>query len=95
MSEIDPTRPPFQYSLRSLLVLTTVVAVLCSIGVSTRWGFPFKIAAGVATLYLGFGPLSIEKEPEPGVIFSFVAVLVRCLAFGFVVVAVRELLEGH
>jgi len=88
MSDTASTRRPFQFSLWSLLVFTTVVAVLCSIGVATRWGFPFQLAAGIATLYLGFGPLSLQREPDPRMILVVAALSVRCLgvlllSFGF------------
>src|SRR5208282_5243379 len=37
MSAREPELPWYQFSLRSLLLLTVVVAVLCAIGVGTDW----------------------------------------------------------
>ena len=63
MSEIEPSRRPFQYSLWSLLVLTTVVSILCSVGVCTTWSFSIAIGAGMGFCVVGFGPLSRRKHP--------------------------------
>ena len=40
----DPESRPFQYSLRTLLLLTLFVAVLCSVGVCTNWFFSALLA---------------------------------------------------
>lgn len=46
MSTSELERRRFQFSLRSLLVFTVFVAVLCSIGVCTFWSVSAVIAAG-------------------------------------------------
>ncbi len=43
-----PKPPRYQFSLRSLLLLTLVIAVLCSIGVCTHWLVSAVIALPVA-----------------------------------------------
>jgi len=44
---MTPLKPPwYQFSLRSLLLLTLFVAVLCSLGVCTHWIFSVVIAIG-------------------------------------------------
>jgi len=77
MSEIDPNRHPFQYSLWSLLVLTTLISVLCSIGVCTDWSVPIAIGAGVGISVVGFGPFSLRKHPTAGLAFAVAGFLVR------------------
>ena len=42
----EPELPWYQFSLRSLLLFTVFVAVLCSIGVCTDWSFVAVTAAG-------------------------------------------------
>ena len=49
MSIAKPELPWFQFSLRSLLILTLFVAVLCSIGVCTDWSVAVIIAAGAVS----------------------------------------------
>jgi hypothetical protein len=79
MSNIEPSHRPFQYSLSSLFVLTTVVAVFCSLGVATDWGFPIALAAGVGFCFIGFGPLSLRRHPKAGCVFVTVGFLLRFL----------------
>ena len=43
-----PKLPWYQFSLRSLLLLTVFVAVLCSLGVCTHWLVSVAIAVTVA-----------------------------------------------
>jgi len=45
----EPDLPWYQFSLRSLLLLTLFVAVLCSIGVRTHWSVTAAIAVGGIT----------------------------------------------
>jgi hypothetical protein len=54
MNDSDSQHRPFQYSLWSLFVLTTVVAVLCSIGASADWRVPAMIVAGVSLSIIGY-----------------------------------------
>ncbi len=42
----EPMLPWYQFSLRSLLLLTLFVAVLCSIGVGMNWSIAAIIAVG-------------------------------------------------
>ena len=53
---MEPAPPRFQYSLWSLVVLTTVVAVLCSIGATTHWSVAIVIIVGIAVCSIGFRP---------------------------------------
>ena len=46
MTTPTPKVPWYQFSLRSLLLLTVFVAVLCSIGVCTEWLYSVVIAIG-------------------------------------------------
>jgi len=45
MIYVMPNLPWYQFSLRSLLLFTLFVAVLCSIGVGTNWAFSVILAA--------------------------------------------------
>ena len=57
MSDIEPTRRPFQYSLWSLFVLTTFVAVLCSMGVCcTDWSVPIVLVVGIGVSLVRLWP---------------------------------------
>ena len=94
MSEIEPGRRPFQYSLWSLLVLTTLVAVICSIVVCTNWAVPIVISVGVGICLVGFGPLSFRKHPEAGFAFLVVGFLVRLTGLGIVALGVILWLAG-
>jgi len=47
MPASTPKPPYFQYSLRSLLLLTLFVAVMCSIGACTHWLVPVVIASTI------------------------------------------------
>ena len=77
MSNSELQRRPYQYSLRSLLILTTVVSILCSIGVCTIWSFPVAIGTGTGFCVIGFGPLSRRKLPTGGVVIKIVGFFVR------------------
>ncbi|MGO9115110.1 MAG: hypothetical protein ACLP9L_38350 [Thermoguttaceae bacterium] len=88
MSNPEPQGRPFQFSLWSLLVLTTVVSILCSIGVCTIWSFPIAIGAGTGLCVIGFGPLSLRKHPTGQLVFRIVGLLIRLtglelILFGF------------
>ena len=84
MSDIEPDHRPFQYSLWSLFVLTTLVAVLCSIVVCTNWAVPIILAFGLGICAVGFGPLSYRKHPEAGFGFVVLGFLVRLVGLGIV-----------
>jgi hypothetical protein len=84
MSDIEPTRRPFQYSLWSLLVLMTVVSVLCSIGVCTNSAVPVVIIVGLAICVVGFGPLSLRKYPEAGIAFAVAGFVVRLVGLAII-----------
>ena len=90
----DPAHRPYQFSLRSLLVFLTCVAVLCSIGVCTHWGFPFKFATGAGIIYLTFGPLSLRREPDPPLLFVLIAVPVYSLGYLLLIMGVFDVLEA-
>ncbi len=47
MSTPERQLPWYQFSLRSLLLLVALVAILCSIGVSTKWSVSAAIAASL------------------------------------------------
>jgi hypothetical protein len=49
-----PNHRPFQFTLWSLFVLTTVVAELCSIIEFTNWAVPLILIVGLAICPLGF-----------------------------------------
>jgi hypothetical protein len=95
MSDIEPTRRPFKYSLWSLLVLMTVVSVLCSIGVCcTDWSAPVTVAVGVCISLVGFSPLSLRKHPSSGIAFAVAGFVVRfvglaIISFGLFLFAVQ------
>ena len=76
--------PRLQYSLWSLLVLTTFVAVLCSILVCTNWAVPIVIIVGTAISFVGFGRLSYRKHPEAGPTFMIAGFVVRLVGLGIV-----------
>ncbi len=82
MNDGDSPRPWFQYSLWSLFVLTAVVAVLCSIGACTDWGFSIALAMGVLTCFVDFVKLSSRKHPEAGIIIAVGRFLFRFLSGG-------------
>jgi hypothetical protein len=77
---MDDTRPNgrwYQYSLWSLLVFSTFVAVLCSIGVSTEWSAAVLVFVGVCVSFVGYHPLSLRKHPTAGIAFAVAGFLVR------------------
>ena len=85
MNDNDSQRRPFQYSLRSLFVLTTVVAVLCSIGVCcTDWSAPIVVAVGTCISVVGFRPLSLRRHPTAGFAFAVVGFLVRLVGLAII-----------
>jgi hypothetical protein len=85
MSDPESTPPKFQYSLWSLLVLATVVAIVCSMVVSAGWIVPMLIVVGTSVCAIGFGPLSRLKHPTEGYIFVLSGFVVRLI--GLVIVA--------
>ena len=85
MIDSDSQRRPFQYSLWSLLVLSTAVSVLCSIGVCcTDWSAPVTVAAGTCICLVGFRPLSLRKHPTAGIAFAVAGFLVRLAGLALV-----------
>lgn len=84
MNDPESQRRPFQYSLWSLLVFSTIVAVLCSIGVSTDWSIPVVIIVGVCVCLVGFHPLSLRKHPTAGIAFVVAGFFVRLIGLMFV-----------
>jgi uncharacterized membrane protein len=44
----------YQFSLQSLLVLSTAVAAFCSVSVSAHWSVAITIVVGVALCYGGY-----------------------------------------
>jgi hypothetical protein len=84
MSDIEPDHRPFQFSLWSLFVLTTLVAVLCSMFVCTNWAVPVVLIVGIAICAVGFGPLSFRKHPEAGYAFVILGFLIRLVGLGIV-----------
>jgi hypothetical protein len=84
MSDIEPTRRPFQYSLWSLFVLTTLVSVLCSILVCTNWAVPVVIIVGIGTCLVGFGKLSFRKHPTAGIAFAVAGFVVRFVGLAII-----------
>jgi len=84
MNDDDSQRRPFQYSLWSLFVLTTLVAVICSIGVCTNWAVPVVIIVGIGICLVGFGPLSFRKHPDAGFTVAVVGFIVRLMGLGIV-----------
>ena len=91
--DIEPVRRLFQYSLWSLFVLTTFVAVLCSIGVCTDWTAVVTLLVGIGICWVGFGPLSVRKHPEAGCFFVFTGFLVRCLGQVVVIFGLMKFVE--
>jgi hypothetical protein len=75
----DSELPPRwnQFSLWSLLVLTTFVAVLCAIGVSTNWIDRVAIIVGTMISWVGFHGLSSRKHPSEGLAFAVAGFVVR------------------
>ena len=90
MSNPEPTRPAFQYTLWSLLVVCTVVAVVCSMVASGGLVVPILVILGAGVCSIGFGPLSHRKHPKQGCASAFAGFLVRLL--GLVIIAFAVLL---
>lgn len=71
-------KPPwYHFSLRSLLLFTAFVAVLCSIGVSTDWVVAAVIGAGgvVGRLFAGTG-WGLAVGAVTGFVFSMMSIFV-------------------
>ncbi len=77
-------RRPFQYSLWSLFVLTTLVSVLCSILVCTDWTVPVVIIVGLGICFVGFGRLSLRKHPSSGIAFAVGGFVVRLVGLAII-----------
>jgi hypothetical protein len=77
MNETRPNGRWYQYGLSSLLVFSTFVALLCSMGVSTDWSVPVAVFVGVCVSFVGYHPLSLRKHPAAGNAFAVVGFLVR------------------
>jgi len=84
MNDDDSQRRPFQYSLWSLFVLTTFVAILCSIGVCTDWSVPLTLVVGRGICSVGFGKLSFRKHPDAGYLFAVAGFIIRLIGLGIV-----------
>ena len=88
-----PELPWYQFSLRSLCVLTLLVAVFCSIGASTHWGVPVVvlIGGGVGGIFARTW-LGLAQGAVSGSICSIAASVV----FGplIIVVIISSLLGG-
>jgi len=93
MSDIEPHRRPFQYSLWSLFVLTTAISVLCSIGVCTDWTVPVVMIVGIGICLVGFGRLSSRKHPEAGIVFAVAGFLLRFLGPLLIVYGLMNFVE--
>jgi len=59
MPSPNPNQPWYQFSLRSLLLLTLFVAVLCSLGVYTHW--IFSVVIGSAVLIGGIAGWTVAR----------------------------------
>ena len=78
MNDRPSPRRWYQYSLWSLLVLSTAVAVLCSLGAwCQEWKVPIVISLGIGVSFVGFHVLSLRKHPTAGVVFTVAGFLVR------------------
>jgi hypothetical protein len=85
MNDLEPNRRPFQYSLWSLFVLTTLVAVLCSFGVCcTDWSVPIVLVVGIGFCFIGYGPLSLRKHPTMGCGYVVLGFLVRLIGLAII-----------
>ena len=79
----------YQFSLRSLLLFTAFVAILCSVGVCTKWGVSATIAASlliggvsggmVAGTRMGFVIGAVYAMP----LFFFAVISLAILRFPF------------
>ena len=87
MSTPEPELRWYQFSLRSLLLFTVFVAVLCSIGVRSHWSIPAIIAVGgitggiVARSWLGL-VLGIVSGGMGAVMMAAICVVGWRLLFG-------------
>jgi hypothetical protein len=77
MGDTEPTRRWYQYSLWSLLVFSTFVSILCSIGACTDWSIPVVLLVGIGICFVGYGPLSLQKHPTAGDAFAVAGFLIR------------------
>ena len=69
MNAPDPKLPWYQFSLRSLLLLTVFVALLCSIGIRTDW----RVSAVIAVIAAGGITGRIVPRTWLGFVFGIVA----------------------
>ncbi len=84
MNDSEHQRRPFQYSLRSLFVLTTLVAVLCSIGASADWRVPAMIVVGLGICFVGY---HLDSSPSRATgALLFVGCFVRFVGLLLVIV---------
>ncbi len=82
MSTPEPEKRPFQFSLRSLLLFTLYVAVLCSIGVCTNWGVTILAVGGLAGRLVSRKWLGLVLGTIAGGIGAAMALVCLCfLAF--------------
>lgn len=88
----NPELPWYQFSMRSLLVLTLFVAVLCSIGVCTDWSIAAVVAVGgVAGGFITRTRSGLLHGMMYGVGFSGMAAA-ACVLLWFFVLSVLRLL---
>ena len=81
-----PELPWYQFSLRSLFLLTLFVAVLCSVGVCTHWLISAVVAlavaiGGVAGRIVAGTRLGFVQGVVFGIQFLLAAVLISLLLF--------------
>ena len=84
MSNTEPALRWYQYSLWSLMVFSTFVAVLCSIARCTHWSVSVTIVVGIGISLLGFHPLSLRKHPTAGVVFAVFGFVVRLVGLALI-----------
>jgi hypothetical protein len=70
-----PELPWYQFSLRSLFLLTLLVAILCSIGVSAGWFYSFVVLIGV--------PLGITLVRAKAEVFIYAVRLLLIVLCGY------------
>lgn len=80
MPPSNPNPPWYQFSIRSLLLLTTFVAVLCSLGLCTHW--IFSVVIGSAVLIGGIAGWIVARTRVgfvQGVVFGIQFVLIAAI----------------
>ncbi len=75
MDTPEPELPWYQFSLRSLFLLTLLVAILCSIGVSAGWLYSFVVLIGV--------PLGITLVRAKAEVFIYAVRLLLIVLCGY------------